>query len=239
MSTVYFNSPSDSAELRGAERAHFGGLVSSIGLAALGVSDMFGGDDIVAAVVPPVRDPRFLATMLRANESETSLRFPDGSLHNVWHLSLNACLAVGGEPLRFAARLHAQCEVHGWIAAEDRAWLAGVIEDGRASGLYRAGVGWEQIVEFLRARSDEPVVLSYSVCDGFPNPGVADAEDSDAWYELPREERWATAWAKLRGRDDLRIKPDGVLFGDGVNAFQARDEVTGWTRRWQKASSGS
>lgn len=237
MSAVYFHSPSDSAELRGTERAHFGVLVTSIGFAALGVSDMFGDDDIAAAVTPPVRDKRFPATTIWANVAKTSLRFPDGSLHNVWHLLLNTCLAIGGEPLQFAARLHAQCEVHGWIAAEDRAWLASVIEAGRASGLYRAGVGWEHIVKFLRACPDEPVVLSYSVCDSFPNPDAADAKDRDAWYELPRAERWATAWAKLRERDDLRIKPEGVLFGAGINAFQARDEVTGWSRRWQEKRS--
>lgn len=237
MSKVYFHSPSDTAELRGAERAYFGGLMSDIGMRALGISEMFDYDNakFIAALDPPPAyhvDARHLPTLLRANEGSLSLRF-GGETHNVWDLFLNAVLAMGNDALCFAARLHAQCEIHGWVVPEDRAWLADVIEGARRNGLYRAGMGWEDVVPFLRSSETEPVVLSYSVCESFPGRHVTDVSD-DAWENLPREEQWAVAWAALKARNDLRICKDGVLFGDGVNAFQARDAVTGWSARWSK-----
>jgi hypothetical protein len=234
MSRVYFHTPSGTAELSGAERAHFGLIVTDIGMQALGVSDRYPFDnDKFAAALTPRQHTQYLETAMRAGEIDLALRLPDGSRHTLWILFLNAVLAVGNDALCLAARVHAQCEVHGWIAPSDREWAAATIEAGRATGLYRSGVGWEDIVNLLRSSRDEPVVLSYSVCDMFPSrdiPGIYER----IWCRMSSDDRWSAAWGKLKDRSDLRICKDGVLFDSGVNAFQAHDAITGWSERWAK-----
>ncbi|GAA4304598.1 hypothetical protein GCM10023178_11830 [Actinomadura luteofluorescens] len=37
--------------------------------------------------------------------------------------------------MRFLARLHAQCELHGYVEGPNRAWLADVIDQGPAAGV--------------------------------------------------------------------------------------------------------
>ena len=92
-------------------------------------------------------------------------------------VSLNTALALGSDPVRLAAKIHGWCEVHAWFDGPDRAWAADIIDQGLAAGIYRRGhpadagysQGWEQVQALLRERDDEPVVMSYSVCDQFPN----------------------------------------------------------------------
>lgn len=134
---------------------------------------------------------------------------------DLWTVCLNTAMALGGRPLKLLVRLHAQCEVHAYIEGPHRAWLAQVVRDGRASGLYRQGEGWEDVIALLDSRNDEPVVMSYSVTEQFPNPcdlpefaGWSE-EQRDAWYEWPEARKWAEAMAALRARPgNLELKPD-------------------------------
>lgn len=135
-----------------------------------------------------------------------------------------------GDDWRLIARLHGQCEIHAYVEGEDRDWLAGIIEGALASGLLREGFdttidpnsGWRKVIDLLRSRDDEPVVTSYSVCEGFPNltlvrqeetwqPTRPSWEPGEEWYDLPAEEQWATALAALRKKDErgswLRLQP--------------------------------
>ena len=93
----------------------------------------------------------------------------DGTPLRGFDLQLNTVLAFGSDPACLFARLDGQCELHAYVEAPHRAWLAAVIEAGRASGLYRVGAGWEDVVALLRSRDDEPVVTSYSVTESFPS----------------------------------------------------------------------
>ncbi|MER6813572.1 hypothetical protein ABT299_30250 [Spirillospora sp. NPDC000708] len=102
----------------------------------------------------------------------------------------------------------------------NRAWLADVIEQGLADGVLRRAVryqphpdtprkewpsremGWDEATALLRARDDEPTVVSSSFCDRFPNEDIADWT-SPADVDLTPD--WATdapgEWAELgRGR---------------------------------------
>lgn len=145
---------------------------------------------------------------------------------------LNEALARDDDAWRFVARIHGQCEIHAYVEGQDRAWLAGIIERGLASGLLRgiemtgtreARSGWPAVIALLRERDDDPVVTSYSVCEGFPNltivreegtwqPTIPSFDPEDEWYALPTEEQWATALAALRQRQAhgsrLRLWPE-------------------------------
>lgn len=155
----------------------------------------------------------------------------DDKAETIFGRVLNRAMERGDDTWRFMARIHGQCEIHAYVEGEDRDWLAGIIERGLASGLLREGYdttaypersGWRKVIALLRERDDEPVVTSYSVCEGFPNITIVRQEGTwhptkpawdaeEEWYDLPDEEQWATAMAALRAKQEngsrLRLWP--------------------------------
>lgn len=130
---------------------------------------------------------------------------------DAWMLQLNTAMVVGNDAVRLAARIHAQCEIHTWVEGPNRAWLADLMQTGLDLGVYRSGLwyvdrpcdgpasqqpdrkwssqGWEEVTALLRSRADEPAVLSYSVCDQFPDRHLTD------WQPAPMPGGWAPSWA--------------------------------------------
>lgn len=164
-------------------------------------------------------------------------------------LALNTALTLGNDAVKLAARLHGSCEIHAWVDGSNRAWLADVMEAGVDAGIYRRGFpqkisgdseetvwsdqGWGDVIALMRERDDEPVVTSYSVCDGFPDSSVGDwmppwpegvvrdwrelseeqqnarSQRSDEWYDLDAAEQWRISMAGLRASEEgLEMKPD-------------------------------
>lgn len=237
MSRIYFHSPSGEAEVLGSERYYMGHVVSQL---ALAVFDPRGyrADETLRHITPPEHyaanriglafaDAFALLVSVGADES---FILPDGRRPCIFTVCLNTALALGGDVVRLIARLHGQCEIHAWVDGPNRAWLAEIVEEGRASGVLRSGQGWESVAVFLRETDEEPVVTSFSVSDSFPNAYVAnwrDEKDGDDWYDLPRAEQWRLAMEGLRqgeARRPLEMRPDdwtfpGWRFGQGDTAF--------------------
>jgi len=166
-------------------------------------------------------------------------------------LTANTVLAAGSDPLRLAVKIHLLCEVHGYVMGYHRGWLADLIEEGYEEGLYRKGfrradpehamdeligkevapehmivqsMGWPELVAKLREGRSGPVVMSYSVTEGFPNSSVANwlppwpkgvekdwnalSEDQqkerhdrqEEWLNLPYHRHWDLAVKGLKGR---------------------------------------
>jgi hypothetical protein len=172
--------------------------------------------------------------------SDTELRL-DGNRFHASDVALNTALAVGSDPIKLAAKIHGYCEIHGFVEGEHREWFAGVIDEGLAVGVYRRGLnyessdgttkwtsqGWEDVLALLRSR-DEPVVMSYSVTDTFPNSYVAEWErpsddpDGESWYDLPESKQWSLALAGIRKKPWLSISPEtlgGYFFGLPITAY--------------------
>lgn len=143
---------------------------------------------------------------------KTNLRVQGFELHINGHrlhtsnIELNTALVAGSDVVALAAKIHGWCEVHAWVDGQDRDWLAGLVEQGLETGIFRRGVwydngpdeertwasqGWEELVPFLRARNDEPVVMSYSVCDQFPTPHIEDWQ----WQPTELPDDWRPSWA--------------------------------------------
>lgn len=196
MSRIYFHSESQTLEVSGSERAWMGELVRRM---AAGIFDMLSWETKLRLMPESYagidkRDRYGIANRVD-DHFETSLGglmgdrcFTDGEV--VFDAVLNTVLLAGSEPMRFAARCHAQCEIHGFVEAQDAPWLASVIEEAIACGVLRKKLrvkardsdevkeydqGWDAVVEMLKTTS-EPVVTSYSVCESFPNSYVADWE---------------------------------------------------------------
>lgn len=158
---------------------------------------------------------------------------------------VNTALAIGGDPVKLAARLIAQADGHGcWAEGEDRLWLAGIIDQGLKTGVLTARfrsygdnglwepAGWEDVTALLRARSDQPVVAVYSGSGGFPpaiapgqwRPGLDDNDErEDQWAELSSAERWQAGMADLRTRQPgARLDPatwETVRFDESVSVL--------------------
>lgn len=241
MSRIVFHSKEEDAEVRGWERAMAGRLCGNIGVAALRIEDEYGN----------YRSPlRRVVTGYLCNVSaerwkemaEVWVHFPtddtfiiNGHLVDVFSTVLNTALVMGGDVIKFLARMHGQCEIHTYVEGPNRNWLAGIIEQGRRASILRPESGWELIINLLRSRDDGPVVMSYSVCESFPNQDVAQwevpvdedgNEDRGAWHELDEEARWNFGVAGLRTESNgLELNPNNwndFYFNTGLTCFDVR-----------------
>ncbi len=167
-------------------------------------------------------------------------------------LIANTVLAVGSDPMRLVPKIHFTCESHGYVQGFHRKWLADVIEEGLEERVFRRGYwdyadktaslrmtmgqelteeqrkpvfrsfGWDDVVTLLRASSKGPVVMSFSVCESFPNEYTGDwmpawpegveekwdalteeqqkarTERSEAWYDLSEAKQWAISTKGLK-----------------------------------------
>lgn len=247
MSRVYFHTPSNEAELLGAERHHMAFLTNEIFVASAGFTG-YGAEYIVPLLEPDC--------YLLGLENRKSMQWQEalcnfmshgerdfvigGRRIPIWNVALNTAMALGGDALKLCARLHAQCEIHAYVEGPNRAWLADIIEAGRRLGILRDKMGWEDVVRLLRERADEPVVTSYSVTEQFPNQGVAMRLPKEKlpeglingmvdWYEMESSEQWRLCIEALRTTDEgftVELKPDNwdhYHFGpDPITAFDLR-----------------
>ncbi len=153
-------------------------------------------------------------------------------------IELNTALVLGSPILALAAKLHGWCESFCWVEGPNRKWLADLIDEGLSAGIYRRGIwyeakpdtarewssqGWENCTGLLRSRDDGPMVLSYSVCEQFPDVAI-----SPSWPQWPAgtPERWdalTTEQQEERERirdefDDLPADQQWALAMEGLRA---------------------
>jgi hypothetical protein len=155
----------------------------------------------------------------------------------MFDLALNTALFSGSDPVKLLARLHAQCEIHCYVTAENRNWLAQIMKEGRRYNIMRADQGWEDVIKFVENPTiGEPVVCSYSVCDEFPNLGSIPedhpwSKNTDAFYDADEEEKWEVCWKHLHEtRPDLELRPDNwnkFYFGNGLSGFDLHELAEG------------
>lgn len=185
-------------------------------------------------------------------------------------LVANTVLAVGSDPMRLGVKINLLCEVHGYVMGYHRGWLADLIEEGYEEGLYRKGywradnkhamdelagiditqeamvfksMGWPELITKLREGRSGPVVMSFSVTEGFPNENAAgwmppwpkgvepiwDAlseeqqtarkERQEGWLSLPHHRHWDLAVKGLKARR-TPIEPKNLRtrrFGYGIS----------------------
>lgn len=244
MSRVYFHSPSGDAELLGRERAHTGVLVNDI------AEDRIKNRSHVYR--EPLREltreshlqpdkPHFVSDFI------TSFRVRGERLlawrgHEIdtFAMALNTSIELGGEEMRLVARVEGQCEIHGYVEGQNRAWLADLIEQGLSVCVLRSGMGWDAppvhphgkgtgVVPLLRSRDDEPVVMSYSVEESFPYAArVSMPPPSEDW----KPHGWSEQeWADLgdEGRDEYRDEHKSEAFGS-LSAQERWDRGMAWLR---------
>lgn len=131
MSHIAFRTPGQSALVGGRERAYLAHLVWRL---TRGLLDLESTRPMDAAAVQ-----RWHSLLRRyehgrdrevVGDFETALHVAyDGFIcagrqWDPFRLQMNTALQFGSDDIRLAARVHGQCEVHGWVAGPNRAWLA-------------------------------------------------------------------------------------------------------------------
>ncbi len=265
MSRIYFHARHRTAEVGGSERAYFSALANDMTLALLRLDAQrdvewmrdvtFNPPDYLAeAMARPMPDvmtdrhayiewarwPDMWATWARVGCDEGSGLRVDGEVIPFGEMALNTLVAMNSPQLAFAAHVHGCCETYGYIPAKNAGWLANLIEKGRRERVFRKGQGWDDVIALAREVAAEgagPIVMSYSVCEKFPNPGVAaweppDADDAtyDAWYDLPEAERWELGVRAITARKwPFALGPDRQRQGflSGASVFDLLDSR--WT----------
>lgn len=246
MTRIYFHTRERAVGVSGVERVHFGNLINDIALAFLRPRQF---DKTLQEIAPPWTRytsggpfHQKFTTYWRTVHNEP-LTLPDGRQVDPFTASLNTVLALGSLPLSLATRIHGQCELHGFVESHNVGWFRGLVETSLASGVFRSGEGWRDLVEMIDRQwpslVPSPIVMSYSVCGSFPNPEIAgwlDGRDNDdriyeEFGDLPDEQQWLLAMRGLRRRDKtyrLEMKPDNwtsYRFGDGMTAMELREVV--------------
>lgn len=217
MSYIAFHSKRHkTVKVRGSERAHMGILVTDMAASilprGLGARDNFTKlipenyrDEWTSLLSGPGRE-EWLRTYL-GGFSQKKLIF-NGAEHNCSETALNTVLAMDSDVMSLMCKIDGTCESHGWFPSEDHNWFASVMEQGLDRHILRSDSGWEDVIKVFQDDLDEPIVMSYSVCDEFPNPYFfdLDAEACEAWYENQSDdEQWDSAMAALREMPYLEI----------------------------------
>ncbi|WP_037162404.1 hypothetical protein [Rhodococcoides fascians] len=259
MSRIYFHTRERDAEVRGWERSYMGVTARKLGynalVGALGASVrdyIIDGHELKTMHDDPAAygvnswSWRLEMAMSGLFSGERPVFEFNGQQLASWELLLNTAIATGSDTLRLMTRIDAQCEIHARVDGEDRAWFADLIEQGRGNKILRPESGWEDVIELARSIDDGPIVMSYSVCDGFPGASATtwtpstddDGEaDWDAFYDLSDDEQWA------RGLDWLtdhgpRLQPsewETYRFSHGVSGFDLAEDA--WTKRLTESAS--
>lgn len=251
VSYIAFHTVDRTGYISGAERAHTNLLVKNIAAAYRHRAfepDQPGQPSLLRkAIAWPTNafgDPygfdRDADTHIAVNPDLRAVLPSGPTSETVLNINLNTVIANSEPQMQLVARISGQCEVHGFVEGEDRAWFAEWIIDALISGRLRQDMswymprdghpnGWKQIAELARADNTSPMVMSYSVMEWFPNPAVAvwpdtwpdEDDDPDGWATADAEwsaltdtEAWDRAVAGLRRIADaapmLRISPDNL-----------------------------
>jgi len=244
MSRIYFHSQHGDSVVSGTERYFMGGFIGNLFEVSLGLGmddDTPSSPSIYRGLLAQghylhgIHGKQFTESLKCALSVMMGEVFRvEGKPVNLFSAQLNTALNIGGDEVKLMARLHGQCEIHCYVEGANRDWLAGIIERGIKIGLFREAedwkTGWSNVITLLRSRNDCPVVTSFSVCEQFPNAGVADWEvpvvdgekNWDAWYDLPSEKQWELSLQGLRAQPSLEMKPDNwkdYYFRDGLDGF--------------------
>lgn len=233
MSRIYFHSKDADAEVRGTERAHAGVMCNDFLVAALHLRSFRLEEDPLLKLIPADSyvhgvEPRALEQTLTTYLHVDGKFIIDGETIDSFTVGLNTLVAMGNDALIFQARLHGQCEIHGWVDGPGRAWLAGIIDKGLDLGILRHGAGWDDVTTLLRSSDKGVVATSYSVCEQFPSAELAKEAglftpgpdhqgfwtkenqpdhphlwgqpwwDGDEWYDLSDDEQWRIGVESLR-----------------------------------------
>jgi len=143
--------------------------------------------------------------------------------HDVHSLMINTMMDMGSPMIRLGAYVQGYCEDHGFFLGGNCRKIPEIIDQGLKSGFYREHQGWESVSKLFE--SDDPIVMSHSSSDGFPNADMLlNIEEEqycakvDALEALPAGELFDHCLEKLQTFQ----APFFAIKTSGINGFQLR-----------------
>jgi hypothetical protein len=201
MSCIYLHFfDENDMKINGCERAMMGSIVDDISLGVLSRMPR-KGEELLRKWVPGMATLPLESILLRLRVGDIKLFQYKDFEFPAWEVLLSTALVYGSTPVKLATRIHAQCEVFLRVEGENRAWLAGMIEQARKDKIFRPDMGWEPAISRLRESSDDPVVMSYSVCSQFPTADLFNFKSDrtrDNWENKNAAKQWDEGLAVLR-----------------------------------------
>ena len=244
MSRIDFNSEHETTQISGSERAYMNRMIFDISLIPLipiSKSPGIGPPEILNSVPDecymhnlyrdrPDAFEHVFKTWFRVASGINDGLIIDNQKYDLFGIALNTSIVMGSSQIKLFALINGLCELHGYIEGHNRKWVASIIKQGLNSSMYRKGMGWDKLINMLESNDHMPVVMSYSVCDGFPNMHTAGYENRDEWYRLSNQDRWKYSMDELRDNSKwLEIKPnnfDNYYFDTGINSYDVYKYAT-------------
>jgi hypothetical protein len=250
MSQIRFHSEEETVDVSGAERHHAHHVCKGMMAAVLyPLEDKADHPSWLRAYLPEGHYLTSAKTRDFAADAAIWLRSGDGHLVlngrciPLFGLMLNTAYHLGGETVKFLARLDGQCEMYCYVEDANRDWLSWIIRHGLQCNILRSGMGWAEVSRMLH-RVRGPVVMSYSVTSGFPDQDLAyhwgtwaptNSEDDDAvegeWSSMSWHQRWELSMEALRKQHGLEITPETwehYQFDSGLTILDLLPQVGEW-----------
>lgn len=223
MSSIAFHSREETVRIGGRERAYFGLFVDKIFNALLDLDGL--------KICCSEKERHKLESIVGTTDYKIHTLFMDqfeveGEKWNLFDCALNTVLRIGSDTSKFIARVHAQCEIHGYVLGPNRKWLSDIIERGLEDRVLRKetqgyGKGLEDLIVMLRKTDEGPVVMSYSVCDSFP-PWNHEKDEKGTFEEGMK---WLLENYEESGLEMTPDDWDTFHFTDGRTAFDLRRKL--------------
>lgn len=219
MSYIAFDCKEGCVEIGGRERARMGVLVDDIAW-------------VMESRGRPHGNPH--------DEREARLRYSGPFAEENFGERLGWLCLIGDDVTKLIAHIHGQCEIHGWLHPDDGEWFAGLIEQASARGLLnddRPGQygTWSEVADLAR-RSTTPLVSSYSVCEGWPDPYAIARERPDLFNPtgpaISSDDVLDESWAALSDEERGRIA-DAAIESIGPRWHPAE-----WGTHWAAMVAG-
>lgn len=234
MSHIAFHSKEhETVYVHGSERAHMGIVITDMAAAIFprGVGD----EHPFINLVPQAERERWSWTLrgpqaegwvkiYLSSYSDYQLEF-NGTRHESKETVLNTILAMDSDIMSFMVKVDGTCESHGWFPDRDHNHFAAIMRQGLDRHILRSNRGWDAVIDMFEADLNEPIVMSYSVTNGFPNDEICGVmeKDVDEWYETHSQaQQWDASMAALRKLPYLEIS------GQTLNEQWFLDASTLW-----------
>ena len=153
-----------------------------------------------------------------ADDERERVRYAGMRVDNLGERLGWVCL-IGDDVTKLIAHIHGQCEIHGWVHPEDGDWFAGLVEQAVERGLLgeddRNNYGsWADVAELAR-RSTSPLVTSYSVSRGWPEPDAIARGRPDLFNPIGAlvesgDDALCEAWDALAADEQQRIADEAI-----------------------------
>jgi len=215
MSYVIFSTVNRKVKLSSSERRWLACFCNEIFLKSLRLESF---DYDYDANDHPLKEYLWTCTSKRLAELHIKIDMTELAGYKVSELCLNTAMQMGSLPVRLAAYIDNCCETHGFFLPEVHKKVIDVINTGLDIGCYRSEQGWDD-VKGLFATEKEPIVMSYSVSDCFPNSYLTEKE---------QEGKPSKVWNKYY-KELIKVQkpwtPEMLGFGDFTNGYQLVDRL--------------